>query len=162
MSAKIELPNTFANTTLPQTYSSPFSVRDSDNAQQGKLTKGALINQFDAPKLNAGSDEPIYPGYQYRSRLEQNDLSANKHVTFVNVDEPKEASKENYNGIPGFVDSHLVSENFTPEENLNIMTVLMFIIVICLVAFCFGYLVPRVSIFAKVAGNSNRGSGEAI
>ena len=46
---------------------------------------------------------------------------------------------EKFRGMPGFVDSDIVCEEFSVEQNSNIQTILVAIICICICGFVFGF-----------------------
>lgn len=128
MSLRFTLPGSIKNTEKPIGYTSPFSTNPADNASQGKLTHGALLHQFDPPKFDEDDNEPISP-YVYRSRMQPDSDHMNESLE----------NKENYDGMPGFADSQLVSESFTQEQSLNLIVILVAIIAIVAVGGAFGW-----------------------
>lgn len=140
MSLRFTLPGSIKNTEKPIGYASPFSTNPADNASQGKLTHGALLHQFDPPKFEEDDNEPM-PSYVYTSRIQPDSDHMNEIF----------ANKENYDGMPGFVDSQLVSESFTPEQSLNLIVILVAIIAIIAVGGAFGWVCCK-----KPNDNSNQ------
>lgn len=88
MSVKYDLPSTFAATTKPWTFDSPFSQHPVDNALQGSLTNGVLVNMFKAPSFNDGSGAPEPTQHVYDSRLQQPPSSMNSKVAILNKTSP--------------------------------------------------------------------------
>jgi hypothetical protein len=133
MSLRFTLPDSIKNTDKPVGYTSPFSATPADNAAQGKLTHGALLHQFDPPKFDEDDNEPM-PPYVYRSRMQPDSSHMNEML----------ANKENYDGMPGFVDSQLVSESFTQEQSLNLLVILVTIIAIVAVGYAVGWFTCKI------------------
>ena len=133
MTTQFELPSNFSNTEAPKTFDSPYSIQPSDNAIQGKITRGTLINTFKAPKLNEGMENPMETAYVYNNRLEQKPEDGNKQAMIVNA-------QEGYAGMPGFVDSDLVSEAFTLDSSAQTVIIVIVIVAVVAVAGYFGFM----------------------
>ena len=86
------------------------------------------MRQFDPPNFDEDDNEPM-PPYVYKSRMQPDSDHMNETL----------ANKENYDGMPGFADSQLVSESFTPEQSLNLLVILVSIIAIVAVGGVLGW-----------------------
>lgn len=147
--------------------SSPWSHNPSANPNQGVLTSGVLVNEFDPPEIII---EPATDGYFYQNRMDMSKINdradniesaepnqekfgsgkdlyvARSRRAFKTTAKPKkEKETEQYNpGIPGLVGSNLHQESFTQEESSNIIVILLSVITICIVGVSFGLLIPQI------------------